>query len=116
MVTFVAETLCFNLATFYYEIFFLIFIIRGLRFASYIVMFPFQDHSKNYCGLSRNFQDGKKKKISLNYFITQLKLLPSCMFHWVESVYMLSTNLSREKLLTYNGKRKIHAHQILASK
>ena len=58
----------------------------------------------------------KKKKISLNYFITQLKLLPSCMFHWVESVYMLSTNLSREKLLTYNEKRKIHAHQILASK
>ena len=29
MVKFVAETLCFNLATFYYEIFFLIFIIRG---------------------------------------------------------------------------------------
>ena len=58
----------------------------------------------------------KKKRISLNYFITKLKLLPSCMFHWVESVYMLSTNLSREKLLTYNGKRKIHAHQILASK
>ena len=80
-------------------------------------MFPFQDHSKNYCGLSRNFQDGKeKKKNSLNYFITQLKLLPSCMFHWVESVYMLSTHLSREKLLTYNEKRKIHAHQILASK
>ena len=83
-------------------------------------MFPFQDHSKNYCGLSRNFQVDKKKKkkkrISLNYFITKLKLLPSCMFHWVESVYMLSTNLSREKLLTYSGKRKIHAHQILASK
>ena len=57
MVTFVAETLCFNLATFYYEIFFLIFIIRGLRFASCIIMFPFQDHSKNYCGLSKNFQD-----------------------------------------------------------
>ena len=84
-------------------------------------MFPFQDHSKNYCGLSRNFQVDKKKKkkkkrISINYFITKLKLLPSCMFHWVESVYMLSTNLSREKLLTYSGKRKIHAHQILASK
>ena len=58
----------------------------------------------------------KKNEFSLNYFITQLKLLPSCMFHWVESVYMLSTNLSREKLLTYSGKRKIHAHQILASK
>ena len=74
-------------------------------------MFPFQDR-----GLSRNFQD-EKKKFSLNYFITQLKHLPSCMYYWVESVYMLSTNLSREKLLTYNGKRKIHAHfQILASK
>ena len=82
-------------------------------------MFPFQDHSKNYYGLSKNFQDEKKKKkneFSLNYFITQLKLLPSCMFHWVESVNMLSTHLSREKLLTYNETRKIHAHQILASK
>ena len=70
MVTFVAETLCFNLATFYYEIFFLIFIIRGLRFASYIVMFPFQDHSKNYCGLSRNFQDGKEKKKKIPLIIS----------------------------------------------
>ena len=77
---------------------------------------PFKKLLWAFQKFSRLKKKKKKNEFSLNYFITQLKLLPSCMFHWVESVYMLSTNLSREKLLTYNEKRKIHAHQILASK